>query len=40
MDAGGFALTSEADADGEIAWSWHPDAGAKPAGDDPAGDGG
>ncbi|HLZ05198.1 MAG TPA: hypothetical protein VKR55_23995 [Bradyrhizobium sp.] len=33
-------LTSLADADGEIAWSWHPDAGVKLAGDEPAGDGG
>ena len=27
-------------ADGKDAWSWHPDAGVKFAGDDPAGDGG
>jgi hypothetical protein len=29
-----------ADADGEVAWSWPPDAEVKLAGDDPAGDGG
>src|SRR5581483_2918282 len=31
-------LTSEAAADGEIAWSRSPDAGIKPAGDERAGD--
>jgi len=28
-------LTSGAEADGEIVWSWHPDAGVKSADDDP-----
>jgi hypothetical protein len=32
--------TSAAAVDGKDAWSWHPDAGVKLAGDDPAGDGG
>jgi hypothetical protein len=27
-------LTSGAEADGKIVWSWHPDAGVKLAGDD------
>src|SRR5262249_9658027 len=31
--------TSAAKADGENVWSWHPWAGAKSAGDEPAGDG-
>jgi hypothetical protein len=30
----------EADADGEVVWSWHPDADAKSVGDDLADDGG
>jgi|EndMetStandDraft_5_1072996.scaffolds.fasta_scaffold435295_1 hypothetical protein len=32
--------TNGADADGEIVWSWRPDAGAKLARDDLADDGG
>ena len=28
-------LTSGAEADGEIVWSWRPDAGVKSADDDP-----
>jgi hypothetical protein len=32
--------TSAGRADGKDAWSWHPDAGVKLAGDDPASDGG
>jgi hypothetical protein len=32
--------TSVTDADGEIVWSWRPDAGVKSLGDDPRDDGG
>jgi hypothetical protein len=35
-----IAQTNNLDADGEIVWSWRPDAGAKFAGDDPVDDGG
>jgi hypothetical protein len=38
MDAKARA-TSAAEADGQVVWSWRPWAGAKFAGDDPAGDG-
>src|SRR5690349_17542486 len=35
-----FVRTNGADADGEVVWSWRPDAGAKSRGYDPRGDGG
>jgi len=35
-----FVRTNGADADGEVVWSWRPDAGAKSCGCDPHGDGG
>ena len=34
------ARTTDADADGEVVWSWRPDAGAKLCGYDPRDDGG
>jgi len=34
-----YRLTCETIADDEIVWSWRPWAGAKSAGDEPAGDG-
>src|SRR5713226_10421003 len=37
---GWYRETSDAGADGEVVWSWHPLAGAKRAGNDPRGDGG
>ena len=40
VDAVGVARRAALEADGEVAWSWRPDAGAKFAGDDPVNDGG
>jgi len=34
-----FARTTDAFADGEVVWSWCPDAGIKSCGDEPRGDG-
>jgi hypothetical protein len=39
MDADACAGRAARSADGEVVWSWHPWAGAKPAGRRPAGDG-
>src|SRR5689334_9057632 len=39
-DAHVFVRTNGAAADGEVVWSWRPDAGAKSCGHDPRGDGG
>ena len=35
-----FARTKIVGADGEVAWSWCPDAGIKSSGDEPRDDGG
>jgi hypothetical protein len=39
MDTDACAGRAARSADGEVVWSWHPWAGAKPAGRRPAGDG-
>ena len=39
MDANALAGRAARLADGEVVWSWHPSAGAKPVDDKSAGDG-
>ena len=39
MDANALAGRAARLADGEVVWSWHPSAGAKPVDDESAGDG-